>query len=157
MHPSMLKLKVLCESWGGRLNYVSHLDYDLVKEQDGYFEAPFTGAQLGILWATKAIYYSDFTDAHPYEIIHEMGHVFACAVPPYKSNEYDFLGWEYALCRHVGYSPKAWVIGNRDYGVNDGSEMGGLTPPQVRALLNERMAFARAIGLLQGYKPVAIR
>lgn len=118
-------------------------------------EAPFT-SYLGIDWKGKGLYYT--RDDQWVEMVHELGHLLASSVEPRKSTEWDFFGWEVAVIHHLGLSLDRWLAGNRDYGVDGGHELGGLTSIQLHKMLAERMDRAVACGLVdpEGV-PLAIR
>jgi hypothetical protein len=115
-------------------------------------EAPFTSL-LATDWNRKKIYH---VDSHWADIIHEMGHVFAARTDPNNCCEYDFFGWELMLARRVG-SLVAWVKRNEEYLVEDVQPLGALTPTVRRALLHERVAVVRELGLVIDDMPQSVR
>lgn len=154
------RLADLCLQWGGELREVDAEGFAKASAAEvdwagngTFWGAPFT-SNLGILWREKIIVY---TGAHAWSaILHEMGHVFASRKDPTHSEEYDFLGWEYAIARSVGPLSEWWA-GNEDYGTSDGETFGSLSPAKKRALIRDRVAHSRAIGLLDGWTPRTVR
>jgi hypothetical protein len=157
------KLSALAKAWGGRVRIISTDEYDKISDSDSsaFCEAPFSSYRLGVRWTAKEIICT-----RPYiwtEIVHEMGHVFACNDPPQRSHEYDFFGWEYALVRRIGGSVSDWVANNKDYGIFQ--EIAGVyigefsdASPKIREyLLDERVRHARMQGIIVGDQPIAIR
>lgn len=162
------RLAALCTTWGGRLEVISAQEYAAVDRKGRFSTAPFTNADLGIFWKAKRIVYTKEWPPSASAIIHEMGHVFACRRSPntLRSNEYRFLGWEITLAPLVGVSRKEWCDANRDYQVSippfhphsaETIELGELEPAEVEMLLEERVRYARKVGLLLHDRPVAIR
>jgi hypothetical protein len=172
------KLRGLAQKWGGELVELSRDDFDTRfggKDSQtvpkGLSQAPFSSHDLGICWSKKQVIFGQPAEWH--EIVHEMGHIFACKQRPYKSKEWNFFGWEYALALYVGgrAAAKEWTAANKDYGISDfkfrdgqlvlkhGSwDFGGCTPEQREDILAERLAFAKNKGLVaEDGTPLAIR
>ena len=157
-------LEALCLRWGGRLlegeavygEYTAKAGDSVFSLQpDAFSLAPFTLGDLGILWDEKVIAYVRATGVTPCDIIHEMGHIFA--VKGVDDSEVDFFGWEYMLARKLGLA-RAWVAQNGDYCIDDGgTSFKSLTKDGQRQFIDERVAFARSIGIVRGDAPVAVR
>ncbi len=145
-------LKALASKWGGS---VQEVDEDTFDEIEDLELAPFTGARLGVVYATKTVYYCG--DVPWVDLVHEMGHVFACNETPEGSQEWDFFGWEYAIVRKLR-GVKLWVRSNSGYIINkDGDTFGELSRSERQATLRERVAHAHSTGLLKNGEPQAIR
>ena len=147
MPDSLSTLKNLCKKWGGSLVEVSQTDYDkLNASSETHSEAPFTSGRLGVNYSEKRVVYSGKLDVG--ELIHEMGHVFASKVEPAKCPEFDFFGWEYLVAKKVGALAE-WFRSSKDYCVdNQNTEFGGLSSHQQEAVLVERVAHAKNLGLV---------
>lgn len=152
-------------AWGGKLLVVSEEKYKTYRALDDYSESPFSSHSLGVHWEQKLVV---TVDAPWDEVIHEMGHVFACLKTPRKSDEYEFFGWEYALALAIKANAEIWCKGNRDYQLSGVSpevggqkhvcyEFGHLTPKQKEWVLTERLEHARKTGLVINNEPQAIR
>jgi hypothetical protein len=140
--------------------------YSLLREHHAFLDAPFT-AYLGVFWTEKKII-AVFGEENPSSIIHEMGHVFASLTEPPKSDEYDFLGWEYAVARYVKLPISDWLHSNGDYQIPSGWTIDDLIdrskpayrdnrPPTLRKVILGRLKVARDKGLVVGNIPQAIR
>jgi hypothetical protein len=158
------KLRNLAQKWGGKLVELSRDDFDTrfggkdpnnLRYPKGLYNAPFSSHDLGIHWAKKQVIYS--LPAEWPEIVHEMGHVFACKKNPGRSDESTFLGWEYAVALYIGGPMNEWDNCMGDYGV-EGQEYGSLSKAEQQEVLAERLAFAKKKGLIaQDGTPLAIR
>lgn len=112
----------------------------------GVFEqAPFC-QYVGIVWASKELYYTKKT--HWAEIIHELGHLVACPKPPKGSIEWDFFGWEIALMYYIQGDFSEWVKNNKEYAVLDGSELCALNPVELHLMIAERLQHGQSVGLI---------
>ena len=147
----------LCEQWGGKLVCVSEEEFDSHKDNALFCEAPFTHADLGVLWMEKTILYTERVPACPYEVIHEMGHVFACDFPPDDAEEFNFFGWEYTTMQHLGLSHEGWVKANRHYMVSGSTALSNLTESQLSELIAERIRVAEFLQLVRSGVPLTIR
>jgi hypothetical protein len=158
------KLQRVAHRLGGNVVAVSEERYDALH----IFEAPFTSYRLGIDWIKRVVYFVWDTDGHTRlcwgDIIHEMGHVFACKKNPDNSDEYDFFGWEWALMKQIGGNEDQWNESQKHYQIGiqvNGSwfnEWGSLTPKQRRHVLKDRLEKAKALGLIDSRRKVqAIR
>jgi hypothetical protein len=158
------RLRGLCQSWGGTLVEVPEAKLDEIEKREldrnrrDFYPAPFAN-DLGVFWRRKRIVYTTVPADRSYaELVHEMGHTFACTKNPEDSDEFDFFGWEYAVIRYVGGSTALWAHTNRFYSVeNGGRELGSLSEIEVYNLVQERVAHARTLGILNGYTPLAVR
>ena len=93
------------------LSIREEFDYD----NSGYEPAPFKRG-LGVRWAEKEIVAIEGMDWP--SLVHEAGHILASKEPPQRSDEYAFLGWEFALCQHLGLPLREWYEQNRDYSLD---------------------------------------
>jgi len=116
MGPELRKLQSIARAWGGDIVKVNETAWNQKGSIfDSFFRAPFTNLLIGIAWPTRRILYCG--EVRWYDVIHEMGHIFATNDKPYLADEVSFLGWEYALMRHIGASARSWYKGNEDYGL----------------------------------------
>lgn len=154
------RLRKLCQSFGGDLVKVDH------EEWDSSIQAPFTGWDLGVDYQNKVIYYSDFCMPSRAEtvatgIIHEMGHVFACnQEPEYATDEFDFLGWEWAVAKKIGLTQIAFCRGNDGYLItNNGDEIQELVTDtsRRRKFFASILMAAKSYELIVDGKPVTLR
>lgn len=155
---SLPYLKEVCDQWGGKL---------IITSNPLNCNAPFDG-QLGVDYEKKWIYMrDDYKVSYTFVsgVIHEMGHVFACKVPPGDViDEMDFLGWEMAMaintslsllhwCHHSGYS-----IGSYWYDkLKDGRELGYLTHEEVYKLACDQIVAAEELGIVKDGHPISVR
>ena len=148
------KLRTLARKWGGDLAEVTPKEWDRLKEERltdrtrTFHEAPFTGKDLGVHWPTRRVIYSG--EVAWVEVIHEMGHAFATLQSPDHSDELEFFGWEYALVRFIGASEEAWIEHNRDYGIDDGEEFGGLDATKRTVFLKAQVTKGQELGIIDG-------
>ena len=157
------RLQSLTEKWGGsflRANW-----YDWRTCPVGIIEAPFASYPLGVNFNMKVIAF-DPKRVKWQHIIHEMGHVFASDNHPEKTDEYQFLGWEYIIAKQVGGSMREWHEQNGEYEVHDDvikitTCWHKLTKKDRSRIIKDRIDEAVNIGILrpEGRKliPVAIR
>jgi len=124
----------------------------------GFYPAPFSTKNLGIFWSRKQVIYTGENMPWP-DIVHEAAHVFACKVNPNRSNEWPFLGWEYAMAKYLGGPMTDWFKYMRDYVVDGkrGDTFGDLSPSRRHLLLQERIHAARDLKLVVGDVPQCIR
>lgn len=115
--------------------------------------APFTDG-LGILKEEATIV---STRDHPWpHILHEAGHLLCVEEPLHpKDNEFNWLGWEYAVCQLLGLPRAAFIRNNQEYMITwlnpQGQmrdEIGALTAREVPFFLDERVAKAKELGLV---------
>lgn len=149
------KLAALAKRWGGQLLQVSQGEYDRMKNDPDFSEAPFTESDLGINHSKKIIAYVD-PETPWYQVVHEMAHVFACEAEPHESEEFAFFGWEVALAKKFKGLAE-WLDGNKDYGVNPYLDFGMMEADAKDALIKERLACSQQLGLVKRGQPVAIR
>ena len=122
-------------------------------EEEGACEAPFMPG-LGIIKDPACIISTVAVDwVH---LIHEAGHLLCTETPlnP-KDNEYEWLGWEYAVCLQLGLSRAAFIRGNAEYGINWLNPQGqmrdlfaDLPKREIPLFLENRLAFAKQLGLV---------
>jgi len=153
---TLRKLLSFASSRGVTSRRVSENEFSSLAHDGTLEEAPFSSHSLGIVWKTKCLYYTRGVEWP--EVIHELGHLLACRVPPRSSDEFGFFGWEIAMSHHIGGSLDAWIAGNQDYGVSNGIALKALSPFALHTMLAERLAAAKDTGLLDddGH-PLAIR
>jgi len=119
----------------------------------GLKEAPFASF-LGIVPATRTIVGCEKT---PWpNILHESGHLLAAAeVLGPKDREADWLGWEWAVMRHLGLSRREFLFENRDYCINwtgaygHRDTLGDLLPhEETDAFFRECLLTAQRLGVV---------
>lgn len=157
--PHLVKLKALCEAWGGHLFCVSKEEYDK-QECYHFYEAPFTNGDLGTNILSRSIWYTERCPTHPSSVCHEMGHLFVAHDLGYplgmlgRLQEYDFLGWEYTLTLSVGVTHEEWVEENRHYRMGNGQELKDISAETLKLILQERITHAETIGILRDGMPL---
>ena len=136
------KLQKLCKSLGGDLIALSSEQFDN-KRNKTFYECPFARRRLGLDFTKKKVLYAD--EPVWTEIVHEMGHVFACKKAPPFTKEWSFLGWEYAVCLYLGGDLSVWKHDMRDYVVegDDQEDFGSLSDSAQNELLVERLKHAQ--------------
>lgn len=166
MDPRLKKLKTMAQAWGGDIVGVSDAKWDALAHGDDLHGAPFSSNNLGILWEKKQIVYSG--EVLWQEVIHEMGHVFACLSDPEKSDEFGFFGWEYAVAKLIR-GAMSWIETQDTYTIGvlhiDGRRIGDssccfgdLSFANQSRVVKNRVQIARSLGLLDdNLKPLAIR
>lgn len=170
MNSELKALRNYARRWGGDLSEVTPAEFaTLFRYQDAqkhtlYHRAPFSSSDLGIDWDNKQILYS--ADVYWPEVIHEMGHVFACKVIPNHADEAIFFGWEYTLAQRVG-DIRAWVRSNADYVIQayDGKsvqedlrDFGKLSSQERESTLKYHVGLSKEHGLIGSRgAPLAIR
>lgn len=142
----------MAQRWGGKVVHLTDQQFYYIGRQPGVSSAPFTG-WLAVDYDKKTVYCLDPTW---YNLLHEMGHVFASRLPPRQSSDFDFLGWEWVVARQLK-GVRKWLTGNADYGVGPEADLGDLTPAQVHVLLKERLEEAVRQGLVVNGKAVSVR
>ena len=146
------KLKGLCKRFGGELLKVTQRQYQKLRKDavpvDGYktfFDAPFTGNDLGIHWPSKTIVYSG--KVFWWEVVHEMGHTFAQQVNPNDcEDESDFIGWEYLLVKQVG-DLRPWLEANERFSIGD-QDLGELTRDEQIDYLENAVLRGQELGII---------
>ena len=158
--PELIKLKKLSRGFGGDLVQVTEDEFDTLFRTDncvtsGRFDAPFTSHDLGVDFGRKLVMYSSRCGVVPWpEVIHEMGHIFATSENPLDCDEWEFLGWEWAVCLYIKGDQKVWKDYLADYGVagvpfvGEGSDFGALSVGTQNRILTDRLARAKAVGLV---------
>jgi hypothetical protein len=158
---NIARLARICKKWGGKLIKIK--DYSDFPIWDKNFEqAPFTTEDLAIIHKDKIIFYSDKIKWP--QIIHEMGHVFACHTRPKNSSpndEYMFFGWEYLLAKQIKGSIKDWFIENRKYSVGENTKifinLGALSRNEKYDIINKRIKIAKNKKIIINNKSIPIR
>lgn len=117
----------------------------------------------GLNYKRKILYFSGTSDKETIgSVIHEAGHILASKKSPNARTvkEYDHLGWEFALALELDLLTEA-LPGYMYYGLldNDGGglELRDLDDGALSELVEERIDYARSIGLVVGDRAVAIR
>lgn len=149
--------------WGGKLIKVGG---DFIEKAalkgDPQIQFPPSSSALACNWWEREIYYctDDFDRTWDIAgILHEMGHVFACEKHPEGCAEDDFLGWEYLLAREL-HMLRRWTYNLDGYHYTfegkdlDMGDVGHLT---FRRIMNDRVDWATATGIVVSGRPVAIR
>lgn len=170
MGSELRKLRSLARAWGGDIVGVTKRAWDEIRSQGlsdrvvQFYAAPFTDRKLGIHWPSRRIVYQG--EVMWFEVIHEMGHVFATNTPPDNSSEVGFFGWEYALVRHIGADLKVWEDSNSKYGIGstdtrDGKwtdEFGGLSAEERKKYLEDCVKEGQASGIIDADgRPICLR
>lgn len=136
-------------------------EYRLVLKEADFYEAPFTGNDLGICWKSLKIVYAE--KANWAEVTHEIGHTFACLDNPEVANEWDFFGWEIALVKFLGLDLATWIESNKHYEVNEPGtkstvSLGSLTHKQKEQVIEEALRDSTKAGLIDSKgQPLARR
>jgi hypothetical protein len=149
-------LSRICRQLGGTLAIVSQRAYDdLFDDPDAeptdgeLHESPFTSA-YGLHWRRKIVYVVRGREEVG-SVIHEMGHVFADVHHPEdrKCHEWDWFGWEIALARQIS-AGQTWSRHNSNYATREGGggDWGTLSAKRRRAVVADRLAYARKIGVI---------
>ena len=124
-------LEPVIKEFGGRVKFVENIPKGA--------EAPFSN-NVGLNWK-KGIFYvlkslnQDSDGSQASELIHEMGHLFACGIDPKKGDGEDeiaFLGWEIALAKKLGVW-REWDSQNKHYIIDTNSTAWGDLKPRQKA------------------------
>lgn len=154
---SLQALKELARKWGGDIIEISQVEFNARLMENLLEDAPFSSHSLGVDYDAKVVYYSEDDPPPWWEMVHEMGHVFACRERPQVCDEYTFFGWEYAVFKMLGAIEGGWTEAQKYYQIGNGDDFGDLSAEEQAAIVSERVATAEAFGLIVGGKPVAIR
>lgn len=126
-------------------------------DEDDFYISPFSSFQLGIVWKSKiVIYYGKVLWP---EVIHEMGHIFCSHLPPNKSSEWQFFGWEYCLAMMINSDMEDWYKSNSNYNTEDigEQEFGSLSHIKKQEIINERIEFGKEIGIIDSFnRPLSL-
>ncbi len=149
----------LIDSWGGELLKVDPRMYSAYcsrqfKTRNCFFPAPFAHS-LGISWTQKKVVYVG-SSTKIGDLIHETAHTFACRRTPPRSKEFDFFGWEGLLAKKLDVDLE-WRHSHRDYVVGAYVDFGSLTATKQDQIVDQRIRFAKNLGLIQNGEPVSIR
>ncbi len=159
------RLQLLVKQWGGKLIYTEDNDVFDALCVDG---APFDH-NLGVDYDRKVIVAEKGFNLGG--VIHEIAHVFAVNAETSRaaldSDEFDFFGWEFMLARKVDLVPE-WVESNYNYSLpNDpfeyngkdfgGEDFGQLELEEQSDLIEERVDYARQIGIVMDDEPISVR
>lgn len=164
-NPCVRKIvRQLCTSFGVRLTIKRNensLD-DFFQRHNNYEAAPFS-EHAGIDWNRKCLAISK--DVLFETVVHELGHLVASKREPRSSEDFDFLGWEFAVYRKcapvLGISGleliRAWQEVS-EYAVGENKYASNLTNRELYELVRERFLVAREGGLLgPNLEPLSLR
>lgn len=136
------KLQSIARDMGGQLWTVGEDEWKLRRDLKNSFVAPFDGS-LMLELETLTVFLRLDDEQHVTlknltGIIHEMGHAFAVDEDPNHADEFEFIGWEWALARKVGITFKEWCENNDEYAITeDGETIGDFLDGSVR-IIRER-------------------
>lgn len=164
------KLRAYCHKWHGDLLVLSGIEFDRLPFPDylgqydsGWHEAPFTDG-MGIHWPSRRVFVKESHTKYTTDIIHEMGHLFACRWNPNGPiEEHEFLGWEIRLALLVGLPDSEYKRQNSNYVVDapitDGyASIKDLSRAEWIKAKRNAIAFSKAKGLLdRNLTPICIR
>lgn len=156
----MQKLLRFAKRHNVAMKHVSDAEYQRCQEDIDFSDAPFTDG-MGVYWRSKILVYTDQTKW--YELVHDLGHLLASNDTPDQSTEYDFLGWEMRLTMTLDATKglKDWRDGNNAYMVElDDTgliEIGDLSDQQFKRLVDDRIAAAKATGLIRNNRVIVLR
>ena len=149
----------ICHCLGGQLAIVPRGDFYTLVDADDDVCLPHTAGSVceyGVHWKKKIIYAVRGTQ-HIGFVIHEAAHVFADRYHPDhdKCDEWAWLGWEIVVARRLGVLA-AWSRQNANYclgdgldtGLGKGKDWGVLSAHERRAVVTDRLAHAKKIGVL---------
>lgn len=162
----LAKLNIIAESWGGSIVGVPEKQYIKIMENKDFYDAPFTGASLGIFWKQKKIVFGLDNEPTWPAIVHEMGHIFGCFdnEPPSKEkSESGFFGWEYLLIKSIKAPIKEWENDNTNYAVyfEGKDDFGDLNKAQKKLFIDECIKEGIAKGNIEyknnKYKVLSLR
>lgn len=173
MNSELKALRNYARRWGGDLREVTPAEFaTLFRDQDPqkhaqYHRAPFSSSDLGVDWGNKQVLYSARRPVRWPEVIHEMGHVFACTVIPHDADEAIFFGWEYTLAQRIG-NLRTWIRSNADYVIqaydgervqeDDLRDFGKLSSKERESTLKYHVGLSKEHGLIGSRgAPLAIR
>jgi len=162
------RLRRLARSWGGDIIGVTEKGFKHESKSKHFSGAPFTSYDLGVNWRRKIVFFNkeERQYLHWGDVIHEMGHVFACSKEPNwsASQEYDFFGWEYLLMLQVRGDKKLWSESMANYMVSvprlngdKWAEWCELDEEMRNEVLIDRIGIAARNGLYRGGKVRALR
>lgn len=90
-------------------------------------------------------------------ILHEIAHVAADERQPERTDELDFLGWEYAAAKKLAIV-RHWKIWMDTYGLSTGEDFGHLSPEEQHRTLREFYCDAIMRGLVtKTGRPLRVR
>lgn len=151
----IVKLKRRARAWGGRLIEIKNGE----GRPYGMQQAPFSSKRIGVCYSEKIVYYS--RECFIPEIIHEMGHVFACNHKPMNSDEWSFFGWEWILAKAIGLTQSEFATGNYNYLAYDSNqslfEVGKMSPKFLQKVLADAIVSSKENGLIVRNRAKAIR
>lgn len=158
--PEMAELRKLARSWGGDIIELSGEKYrEMYMTDPDLSAAPFSSRQLGINWKEKIVYYAGNVDWA--EVIHEMGHIFACDSPPDDVDEEGFFGWEFRLLKLIRGDMNVWLKSNGNYRLTalngEIMELGNLNDLDRLTVLERLVERGNRNGNIKNGAPVAIR
>jgi hypothetical protein len=138
------------------ITVVHHEEYHWRHKVEGFQEAPFTSADLGICWDHFELHYRG-TVPWP-AVLHEAAHMLATHDKPNESKEWQFFGWEIAVVNYLRLDLEEFHWNNRDYAIDyqdagDGNYYGEVQDipydsPVFHSFLASRVSFAKSCGLV---------
>jgi hypothetical protein len=144
----LVYLSRLCFRWGGELTTLPEQEFNVLNWEPGISSAPDGWHAVDI--PRRRVIAAE-GHACPGCVVHEMGHLFLVeAEPEIRPDEWPWFGWEIALARQAGCyqtwskSTKTYIVG----GSCEGVEWGRLKPHEKRRLVADRIAHAKAIGIV---------
>lgn len=91
-------------------------------------------------------------------LIHEAGHIVVSLQKPRDSDEFTFLGWEFALAIELDLLPELLKLHEFNMvDLENTLEIKDLNEDRLSELIEERIDYARSAGLVVGDRAVAIR
>lgn len=153
----------LCLRWGGELVLMTEPEFRVLhfgsRMTNGLTQAP--DGDHAIDWPNGKVIAVE-SSVNPGAVIHEMGHLFLAEGAPATTNELDWLGWEIEMARRARCY-RIWSKENFDYELGDtcglmGASWGWLTVAETRRVAADRIAHAKAIGILSQHgEPLCTR
>ena len=155
----LVNLQKVAKSFGGSIELVTQEEYKKFHTDECHdiYDAPFTSADLSIVWKQKKIIFTKENEPTWPDIVHEMGHVFGCMDserPGKEKSESGFFGWEYLLVKQIGAPIAEWEQGNDIYCAyfEQTTEFGDLTKGQQERFIQECIDEGVAKGNIRKYK-----
>lgn len=131
---------------GGQLILLEEQEFSNLRKNNMLSVAPFVSYSLGIDYDNKNIFYSQGSDYG--HVIHEMAHVFASKTPPFSSDEISFIGWEFAVAKHINLDIEKWCSQLSDYMIDDNTAFINLPTKEKELFLKERYDFCISEGMV---------
>lgn len=145
-------LRAKCQKWGGDLVLMSSEEFERALDIQ---EAPFTTG-LGVQYGRKTVIYTNpevlWTD-----VVHEMAHVFASRVPPMRSDESQFFGWEWLVGKRFVRDIPGWIKGYADYCVDSGHDFATLSFKEQMEEVHKSVEIGKQYGNISKGWPICVR